>query len=325
MQFDPVSINQSLCILTFVEEVDRMWYPTFRFPRMSWNWASFFFYLNQYLILFSHGPVIMEFFWATSNHHDKLQTSALFQSFRASSSPLTLAQLPCPPIIPSVSGDRHSSHHFLVLALLVGLAIGAVAFGCWSVLSGKDRVLETDQVLPVGCVAQLTHSQGIHIGAAWGGMLIFDTVVFGMTLLKSLTLRSKEQDLISVLLRDGAIYFRCIFLGGPFGGPFTRGVGTIFVNIISSVMISRLMLNLRDPNLMRKGEPGMDSTAGVCPIISTLAHTNYSGYSNDGLVPTDIFNAANEVDEENNGYRGPGRPSTSVQTHAVRLAVNYRL
>jgi hypothetical protein len=68
-------------------------------------------------------------------------------------------------------------------------------------------------------------------------MLIFDTVVFGMTVLKSLTLRLKGQDLISVLLRDGtltigptdvpfsniflyllslgAIYFRCFFLGSP--------------------------------------------------------------------------------------------------------------
>ena len=36
-------------------------------------------------------------------------------------------------------------------------------------------------------------------------MLIFDTVVFSMTALKSLTLRSKEQDLISVLLRDGIL------------------------------------------------------------------------------------------------------------------------
>jgi len=77
-------------------------------------------------------------------------------------------------------------------------------------------------------------------------------------------------------------------------------------------MISRLMLNLRDPNLVlkgRPGEPGMRSTAGVCPDISTLDHTNYPEYSNDGWVPADIFNAAHELDEENNGHRGPGRPS----------------
>ena len=77
----------------------------------------------------------------------------------------------------------------------------------------------------------------LDTAAAWGGMLIFDTVVFGMTLLKSLTLRSKKQDLISVLLRDGtltidliyvlssnhllyvlslgAIYFRCFSQGSP--------------------------------------------------------------------------------------------------------------
>ncbi|KIK02727.1 hypothetical protein K443DRAFT_96358, partial [Laccaria amethystina LaAM-08-1] len=238
----PIAILVHEYVITFIEEVDRMWYSTFQGPRMSWNWASFFFYLNRYLVLFSHGPVIMEFFWTTSNHHDKLQ-------------------LPRPPIIPSIFSDRHSSDHFLrrVLALLVGLAIGAVAFGCviglslWSVLGGKDRVPEIDQVFPVGCADPLTRVhifgssmvsmthfpdfRGIHFGAAWGGMLIFDTVVFGMTVLKSLTLRLKGQDLISVLLRDGtltigptdvpfsniflyllslgAIYFRCFFLGSP--------------------------------------------------------------------------------------------------------------
>ena len=78
------------------------------------------------------------------------------------------------------------------------------------------------------------------------------------------------------------------------------------------------MLNLRDPNLLRIGrpdEPGMDSTAGVCPNISTLVYTNYSGYSNDGSVPTDIFNEDYELDEENNGYRGPGRPMSALIPH----------
>lgn len=187
-----------------------------------------------------------------------------------------------------------------VLALLAGLGMGAIAFACWSAIDGKDRVPEVDLILPVGCVAQLTRKKAIRVGAAWGGMLIFDTVVFGMTLWKSLTLRSKEQDLISVLLRDGAIYFSVIMVANlanilthVLAGPLTRGVGTIFVNIISSVMISRLMLNLRDPNLVRKGRPGesaIDSTCGVCPNISTLADTNYPGYSNDGSVPMDVFN-----------------------------------
>ena len=42
------------------------------------------------------------------------------------------------------------------------------------------------------------------LGAAWGGMLIFDTLVFGMTLYKALSIpRTKEITLLTILLRDG--------------------------------------------------------------------------------------------------------------------------
>lgn len=116
---------------------------------------------------------------------------------------------------------------------------------------------------------------------------------------------------------------------------------------ISSTMISRLMLNLRDPNLVRKrhsGELGMGSTAGVCPNISTFVQPHYPQYPEDGWVPTDIVNATYESDEENDGYRGPGRPHASkhtydadekcelnlwisgIQTHAIQITpVDYRL
>ncbi len=43
---------------------------------------------------------------------------------------------------------------------------------------------------------------------AWGGMLVFDVLVFLMTLYKSLTLpRLKGVSLLSVLFRDGMFYF----------------------------------------------------------------------------------------------------------------------
>ena len=70
---DPPSDQPPIAILlheyldTLAVEVDRMWYSTFHGPRMSWNWAAFFFYLNRYLVLFSHVPVMLEFFWGTSN------------------------------------------------------------------------------------------------------------------------------------------------------------------------------------------------------------------------------------------------------------------
>ena len=46
--------------LTFVTEVERCW--GFRL-----NWGLALFYLNRYLVLFGHVPIMMQYFWSTSN------------------------------------------------------------------------------------------------------------------------------------------------------------------------------------------------------------------------------------------------------------------
>jgi hypothetical protein len=47
--------------LTFVAEVERCWVVR----RLSWGLG--FFYLNRYLALFGYIPIMMMFFWTTSN------------------------------------------------------------------------------------------------------------------------------------------------------------------------------------------------------------------------------------------------------------------
>jgi hypothetical protein len=47
--------------LTFVAEVENCWVVR----RFSWGLG--FFYLNRYLVLFGHIPIMLEFFWSTSN------------------------------------------------------------------------------------------------------------------------------------------------------------------------------------------------------------------------------------------------------------------
>lgn len=340
LDFEPgISLNYYLTLVSFTIllheyldtlalEVDRMWYPTFHGLRMSWNWASFFFYLNRYLVLFSHGPVMLEFFWRTSDPN-KLPICHALREYHHYLVIIIQAIICCMLIMRVYVLYERSRR---VLAALVGMALVPISFGCWSVFVAKNQTPDMDPVLPVGCAASLTRNQGIHIGAAWGGMLVFDSVIFVMTVLKSFPLRSKSQDLITVLLRDGTIYFSVILAANlanililVIGGPFTRNLGTIPMNVISSVMISRLVLNLRDPALVRRrqsGGPGMGSTAGVCPNISTVAQTQYTRDPEDGWVPT---NTTYELYEENNGCRGPGRPR-GIQTHDIQLIpVNHRL
>ena len=56
--------------LTFVAEVERCW----AVRRLSWGLG--FFYLNRYLALFGFTPIMLKFFWTTSNSN-KTEVSIL--------------------------------------------------------------------------------------------------------------------------------------------------------------------------------------------------------------------------------------------------------
>ncbi|KAF4616708.1 hypothetical protein D9613_008373 [Agrocybe pediades] len=228
-------------LATFEEEVERFW----KAGRI--NWASGFFYVNRYLTLFGHIPVLVEYFWRTSNPDKR-------ESFHQYLAMLIQAIIASMLIMRMYALYERSKK---VLALHLTIAIVAVSVGCWAVIGGKKQD-NPDVKVAAGCGISLTHYQAVRLGVAWSGMLVFDFVVFGLTLYKSLTIpRTRGVDLLDILLRDGAIYFSVMIasnLGNiltfVFGGPFTRGVATTFMNIVSSVMISRLMLNLRNPTLV---------------------------------------------------------------------------
>ena len=53
-------------------------------------------------------------------------------------------------------------------------------------------------------ILTLTHT---GFGAAWAGMLVFDSLVFCMTLYKSIVLpRPNGVNILDILLRDGVLY-----------------------------------------------------------------------------------------------------------------------
>ena len=56
--------------LTFVAEAERCW------GVRQLNWTLAFFYLNRYLVLLGHAPIMLEYFWSTSNPN-KIEVSIL--------------------------------------------------------------------------------------------------------------------------------------------------------------------------------------------------------------------------------------------------------
>ncbi|KIK56911.1 hypothetical protein GYMLUDRAFT_247444 [Collybiopsis luxurians FD-317 M1] len=98
----------------------------------------------------------------------------------------------------------------------------------------------------------MTISQGHFFAYIWAGVFAFDLCVFCLTLRKILGL-SKYERLLALIMRDGLVYFGIIsimtlanilmFVFGPALLKVILSIGSI---VLSSILLSRMMLNLRE-------------------------------------------------------------------------------
>ncbi|KAI6006758.1 hypothetical protein EDC04DRAFT_976030 [Pisolithus marmoratus] len=146
-----------------------------------------------------------------------------------------------------------------VLAMLVFLAGAAIIVGIWAISSLPSSIPVPTQERQIGCPGQgsLNPDQALYLSVVWGGQLLFDVVVFGLTLWRSVYARTPgERNISDVLLRDGSLYF-AVMSAANVGNIVTllvannnvKNVADSFTSAISAIMISRLMLNLRDPSI----------------------------------------------------------------------------
>ncbi|KAJ3563058.1 hypothetical protein NP233_g9186 [Leucocoprinus birnbaumii] len=147
-----------------------------------------------------------------------------------------------------------------IVILFIIVCSSAVGVATWAIMMGTRPEVEAHPSVvptPYGCGMPMSETGAHYVVLAWTGELVFDILVFGMTLYKTLTLpRGGGIGLVSKIMRDGTMYFGAMvlvnvgnFLCLLLGGPLSRSSVTMLTNVISSVMVSRLMLNLRDPKL----------------------------------------------------------------------------
>ncbi|KAK7046530.1 hypothetical protein R3P38DRAFT_73715 [Favolaschia claudopus] len=241
-------------ILTLRQEVSRYWGTRI-------TWATFLFYLNRYGCIFATLPVILENFW-TSEGARKWKVCHSLQTYHQIVA--MLAQLVVGVMLVMRTYALYGKSIRALSFMLFG-ASGGLGFGIWGLISAKEMTPSTNPVEDihpfVGCGVHLSFAVSRRLGYAWMGMLAFDIMIFIMTVRKAfenagvMTGQRKGQ-LILTLVRDGALYFLIMGLanGGNiasfmFAGQYLRGVGTTLTNVLSSILISRLMFNLRDPRL----------------------------------------------------------------------------
>ncbi|KAH9916252.1 uncharacterized protein BXZ73DRAFT_105882 [Epithele typhae] len=185
--------------LTFSLEVERFWSRRFTL-------VSFAFFLNRYVLLLGHIPVIFEFFGTN-------QSSSL--------SLVKIAQLSQTPGILSVTDPS---------------------------------------LISIGCNYFITKEQSRHFAFIWAAVLVFDAAVFGLTVAKVLRVgRTWQGSLFTLMLVDGALYFGVMFLCNLAnivvywtwtGKSASKNASVTMTNILSATLMSRLMLHIRDPELL---------------------------------------------------------------------------
>lgn len=228
--------------LTLPAEVSRFWPGPL-------NCASFFFYLNRYSSLFIHIPMLVNYLTQGQLTHDMCRHLQLYHQYISVISQVIVGVMLVIRTYALYERDKK------VLLLIVAVVVIALVVGLWAFLSTKS--LSRQSTL---CFPPLTKEEGTRFGAAWSGMLVVDTVIFVLTFRKAVSLGNRRNvKLLKLLIRDGSIYFIIMIAANLFnvltfllGGCETRGIGTTFTNAISSIMMSRLALNLRDPSLVQE-------------------------------------------------------------------------
>ncbi|KAF4616862.1 hypothetical protein D9613_008214 [Agrocybe pediades] len=144
-----------------------------------------------------------------------------------------------------------------ILTFMVGSGMILIGISCWT-LFGQQNPHSSEGVVG-GCHIGMARETAFRIAGAWEALFVYDSIIFTLTILKTWKARREHRitgvtiPLISLILRDGAIYFAvmalCNFaniLTFYFGGTFLRGGLSTFSSAISVTMMTRLMLNLHE-------------------------------------------------------------------------------
>ncbi|KAF9007646.1 hypothetical protein BDQ17DRAFT_1351056 [Cyathus striatus] len=238
--------------LTLPEEVERFW----KTKRI--NWASTFFYLNRYLSMLGHIPVAFQIFWE-SRASERLNLLSYHQYLAV--------------VIQIIVGILLIMRTYALYERRLWILLGMCAAAAAVIIYGTMCVVKGEK----------TNITVLGLASAWTAMLCFDILIFVMTVYKSVTRkREVNSTLLNVLLFDAGVTVIVTFRVLP---PYEKGLTVTLTNIISSTMISRLMLNLRDPKLVFNQYRANGTRMSTAIVFTSYINTTYEDTQNEEIIP----------------------------------------
>ncbi|KAF9051461.1 hypothetical protein BJ165DRAFT_889726 [Panaeolus papilionaceus] len=222
-------------LLTLDEEVERIW-------KQKFSGATILFLLNRYGTLLSFIVVIDAFVdsgWTKQDCHR-------FVMYEGAQ---TIALVGICELIMILRVYALYGRSIFVIAPLLLLLSAQIIMSVVGIHTGWAVPL------PSGLTGCILDGTSVIFPSIWVSPLITDSCIFGLTLWRTrsyILSRSRSTPIMQIFLRDGTLYFFAIFsanfinfLAFILAPSDLKAVGASFSQIITSLMVSRLVLNLR--------------------------------------------------------------------------------
>ncbi|CAA7261274.1 unnamed protein product [Cyclocybe aegerita] len=220
--------------LTFPQEVERIW-------AMRFSGATLLFLLNRYVTPLQFIIIIHAF-------QDPIWSKKVCDNFVVFEGASTVAMVAVCELIMILRVYALYNRSNVVLTFLLLLWIAQISVSAVGLRTGFAVALPPELT---GCI--LTGSSSIF-PLVWVSPLVTDTCIFALTLWRTRKYisRSGAAPTLHLFVRDGVLYFLVIFMANllntllfflaPEG---LRAIGASFSQLITALMVSRLVLNLR--------------------------------------------------------------------------------
>ncbi|KAL5507897.1 hypothetical protein ACEPAH_5515 [Sanghuangporus vaninii] len=275
------------------------------FRKRRFTFATMLWFLNRYTLLFSTFPTVVGFHYPYSD-----EQCSRFVRFPGS---MQIASNVASGLTLSLRVYALYGQAWWVIAVLLPIFLVEIGLEIWAVAGGVAASLPPGII---GCVLTGRPDEGDRFAAFWIGQLVFPTIVFVMTLVRVIRLRrygTLKGSLLTVISRDGICYFFVIFivnitnvliytLTTSLLKESLKFANAPFTNVITTLMICRLMLNLR------RSEP------------SEIALTDFSQFrANHGahLGRTYLGDLGAEMDIDNFNDRASKRDTKQIDPRQV--------
>ncbi|TCD68149.1 hypothetical protein EIP91_011427 [Steccherinum ochraceum] len=250
-------------VLTFGDEVEKIWKQRFTGATVLWC-------LNRYLSPLGYIVIIVSFHapWPKNVCSHYVLYPEILKIFTASVIGVIF-------ILRLYSIYSRNTYVLLFFTTLLMVELGVKI---WAFTDGTMLTLPPELV---GCILVGKSSVGDRFVYTWVAELVFDTAVFLATFYRAVFLyRTAEAGaalgLLRIIMRDGVMYFAAIFASNLVtvllfvSAPADlKAVNASFSTLITSLMVSRLMLNLRREALRRK------------PILDFRISSQAGGWGNE--------------------------------------------